>query len=301
MFDIQHVLTPAPPNFALFRRNSTPGEQAPAIYHYINHPLQYVYVAGVVVEVNEYNPKYYSFILDDSSGETIEVTYPRPAGSIQDPAHGAVLNAVPTSKATISSAGTKKLDSEEIEMHQILAHLDVGSIVKVKGHITIFRDYRQIRLDRIRKVTGTIEESSFWTAMGEFRDSVLSKPWVLTDADITRAKVKAQERRAEQDAEEVRAKERTKRRAEIEEKTRIKLERRYRKEEAKRAEEAVKAREAGSALMKVLKERRQARRNDEIVSAASKDDDDSSRTQANPEERNVSKHDRRKGNRTNDY
>lgn len=57
--------------------------------------------------------------------------------------------------------------------------LAVGSVVRVKGTITVFRE-RQIELKRIFRVKNTNEEAAFWTSLARWRREVLSQPWTLT-------------------------------------------------------------------------------------------------------------------------
>lgn len=59
----------------------------------------------------------------------------------------------------------------------------VGSILKVKGTITKFRE-RQIELKRAFRVKNTNEEVAFWASTAKHRRDVLSRPWVLTEAEM---------------------------------------------------------------------------------------------------------------------
>lgn len=59
----------------------------------------------------------------------------------------------------------------------------VGSVLKVKGTITSFRQ-RQIDLKRVFVVKDTNEEATFWAGVAEHRRKVLSRPWVLTEDDM---------------------------------------------------------------------------------------------------------------------
>ena len=61
-----------------------------------------------------------------------------------------------------------------------LTNIDVGSVVKVKGGIRIFREQKQIRLKVITILGDTNAEIKCWNDMMKFRRDVLSKPWVVT-------------------------------------------------------------------------------------------------------------------------
>ena len=244
-YEIHNVLKPAPSNFASLSYRLGPNDKAPAIFHYINHPVQYVAVVGVVVEVNEFNAKYYLFILDDSSGETLEIVYPRPPGAPTDVTR-------PVNQVTQQES---QLDPDEVELHRLLSGVDVGSVLNVKGHITTFRSYRQLRIERIRVLSDTNEEASFWSSMHAFHEAVLSKPWVLTEQDIANTKAQADHQLIEREAQTKRRRERTRLRAEIEERGRLKLERRWIKEEKRRAQEAEKVKAEAQEVMQRTKRR----------------------------------------------
>ncbi len=47
---------------------------AALLLFYLNHPIQFVQVVGVVVAFDEYFEKFWLFTIDDSSGATIDVT-----------------------------------------------------------------------------------------------------------------------------------------------------------------------------------------------------------------------------------
>lgn len=100
--------------------------------------------------------------------------------------------------------------------------IDIATVVKVKGIISTFRKIKQLDLKRIEILQGTNEEAKHWKAVAEFRNNVLSKPWVLTAKErdaIDQKKVDEERKLRDADYRE-RAKRRAKdgRRAEREEK-----------------------------------------------------------------------------------
>lgn len=50
----------------------------PLLLFYLNHPIQFVQVIGVVVALDEYFEKFWLFTVDDGSGATIDVTCQKP-------------------------------------------------------------------------------------------------------------------------------------------------------------------------------------------------------------------------------
>ncbi|EXJ93734.1 hypothetical protein A1O1_02127 [Capronia coronata CBS 617.96] len=53
-------------------------DDAPLLLFYLNHPIQFVQVIGVVVVVEEYFEKFWLFTVDDGSGATIDVRCRKP-------------------------------------------------------------------------------------------------------------------------------------------------------------------------------------------------------------------------------
>lgn len=168
------------------------------VYFKLNHPIQYVYLCGLVVQV-ELAPgagagKFALVTLDDGSGKVIEVKIPRRQSQLDDDAVYPSNTLINNVNVWINMAlASVYVDGEA---------LSVGSIVKVKGTISVFRD-RQIELKRIFRVKDTNEEAAFWTSLAKWRREVLSKPWVLTreqkakiDAEIAEVDKETKQRAA---------------------------------------------------------------------------------------------------------
>ena len=61
-----------------------------------------------------------------------------------------------------------------------LKGVDVGSVVKVKGYITIFRDTRQIAMKSVVVLGDTNAEVKAWKEGTKFRNEIMRVPWVVT-------------------------------------------------------------------------------------------------------------------------
>ena len=72
--------------------------------------------------------------------------------------------------------------------------LDIGSVVKIKGQITEFRDTKQIDVIKVEVLQGTELEVKCWEEVTAFRRDVLSKPWAVTAEEEARC-LKEHERR----------------------------------------------------------------------------------------------------------
>ena len=82
-------------------------------------------------------------VLDDSSGENIEVT----CGRVTEEGTDAKPEAQKATKGKTNVASGKTLLSNTVNMTGV----DVGSVVKVKGCIGSFRGMKQIQLERLCK------------------------------------------------------------------------------------------------------------------------------------------------------
>ena len=156
------------------------------LYFYLNHPVKWIRLIGVVVALDIY-PTRWIMVLDDSSGFTLEVTCGRPTPAARDmeftapSVHDLLYRQSATTKGL--TATSRKVDLEGI---------DIGTTVKVKGGIGTFRDQRQLLLERISIIYTTNEEVTAWADNSAFRKDVLENPWVLSVKEERQAKRKAE-------------------------------------------------------------------------------------------------------------
>ena len=120
--------------------NVFPGQK---IYFYLNHPIKWVRLVGIIVSFDNFKARWV-FILDDSSGATIEVMCPRDTAYIPN-------ELCATTSETAGRLGDpdvargKSVTGNKIDMGGI----ELGAVVKVKGGIGTFRGEKQILLERI--------------------------------------------------------------------------------------------------------------------------------------------------------
>ena len=163
------------------------------IYFHGNHPIRYVYLCGIVLQFDlapgAGATKYALLMLDDGSGRAIEVKIPRRQKSDQMDAEVFLSNTLVDNLNIDASLGLASLFIDNKPVH-------VGTVLKVKGTITVFRN-RQIELKRVFLVKDTNEEVQYWASLAQFRRDVLAKPWVLTNAQMTAIndEIEAQEKR----------------------------------------------------------------------------------------------------------
>lgn len=137
--------------------------------------MKWVRTVGVIVAIDEFfNKRCYT--IDDSSGACIEA-----------------LIDLPNTNNQSQHAGTRELGKyDAIAAMTQYDHLDVGDIIDVKGQLTLFRNEKQIRVEKINVVLSTSQEVSLWEKRAAFRRNVLDKPWTLRDKQLRQCRKEAE-------------------------------------------------------------------------------------------------------------
>lgn len=162
------------------------------IYFYLNYPVRFVRVVGVIVAIDDINLKYSALTLDDGSGRTVELKIVRTVPEEQDP------KKIP-SNTTIGNVNVvSQFGVFEITVDDHV--LNIGTVLKAKGTISEFRGAKQLELKRVQVVLSTDEEAQAWAETAAFKTTVLSLPWRVTTAQHSeiRSKIKADKKRAKE-------------------------------------------------------------------------------------------------------
>lgn len=157
------------------------------VFFHRNHPVQWVRIAGIVVAVDEYSSRRI-YTVDDSSGVCIECTVdvPKPDASLS--------TAIPARKTDSNSTNKPASKGGMTPIVTVPEEIDVGTIIDVKGGLALFRGHKQIRILRATVLRSTEQELAFWEKVKQLRETVLDKPWQLTDKEVRRCR-KDEERR----------------------------------------------------------------------------------------------------------
>lgn len=227
------------------RHDATSSSSPSLLLFYLNHPIQFVQVVGVVVVFEEYFEKFWLFTVDDSSGATIDVTCPKPAKEKDNP------NAAPASAPAKSNPPQQSATAEPTEeevLRKTVSTLQVGVVVQAKGTLSTFRSSRQITLLRLSVVTDTNHEMALIASRTAFLESTLSRPWTLSETHLKKLHREAQGEKEEENqrARRRKMKQAQKRQREIRHARLITKE--YELEEKDRAMAANEAKSAGKAL-----------------------------------------------------
>ena len=131
-----------------------------------------------------------AYTIDDSSGACIEAIIsvtarPKPAGS-----NATTGDESAASEPPVGLTGPAPTPYD---------HIDVGCVVDVKGALSMFRDEKQIKVEKMLAVKGTSDEIKLWEKRAKFRSEVLNKPWVLEDKTIRRCRREAERSAAEEE------------------------------------------------------------------------------------------------------
>lgn len=161
--EIHHVLR-FRPGFAA----STTNPKAELLF-YLNHPIQYAQVIGVVVAFDENFEKFWNFTIDDGSGEVIDCVCWKPDKEQVKAAGGQDGDTKP-----------EKIDVEQQRREEVILGIDIGTVVQVKGTVTSFRDVRQIQIERLNIIPTTNQELMLIAARTKFLEEILMKPWVVS-------------------------------------------------------------------------------------------------------------------------
>ncbi|KAF3037853.1 hypothetical protein E8E12_008770 [Didymella heteroderae] len=171
---------------------SEEGFQSQNIYFYLNHPIRYVRVVGVVVAIDDITSKYSALTLDDGSGATIELKIVRRVTD-QQSSETCSSNTTINNVNVISQFGIFEITVDNV-------NIDIGTVLKAKGTISEFRGVKQLELKRVQIVSSTDEEARAWLDGAAFKTEVLSNKWRITSAEhaIIKAKIKAEKKKAKE-------------------------------------------------------------------------------------------------------
>lgn len=176
---------------------------APQVLFFLNHPIQFVQVAGVVVNFEEHFQKFWLLTIDDSSGETVDVICKKPEED--DAAATKAADLVRQVFRDEQDDAEAALRVEARKLTEVMrSSVAVGTILQVKGTITLFHrnitrriisevsttaqqdtsddqtSLRQISAQRVIVLSTAAAELAFIAARDLFLENVLSQRWILS-------------------------------------------------------------------------------------------------------------------------
>jgi hypothetical protein len=194
------------------------------IYFHLNHPIRYVYLCGVITEIEYIKNIYTILTLDDGSGATIEVrithvtpTAVRPQvaaqaeqGEAEDNGDDFWLETARDRKAQSSASTTTVYKTHTADLTVRMAAffdnsiflggqcIDIGTTIKAKGTLNLRWDNFQLNLLRAFIVQDVDAEVEVWEGYAEFCEQVLVKPWLLSSQEVKRLEKADKERLAKE-------------------------------------------------------------------------------------------------------
>ncbi|KAL6712210.1 hypothetical protein ACN47E_000087 [Coniothyrium glycines] len=167
------------------------------LYFYLNYPIRFVCVVGVIVAIDDINTKYTTLTIDDGSGATLDLKIERIL-----PAQQNVDISSNTTISNLSIISRPGLFEVLVDNHV----LDIGTVIKAKGLVTEFRQVKQLDMKRVWLITTTDEEVREWAGIADYKEKVLSIPWHLTAKELRRCSNKMKSRKkAEREQDERKA------------------------------------------------------------------------------------------------
>ncbi|KAK4545977.1 hypothetical protein LTR36_002541 [Oleoguttula mirabilis] len=152
------------------------GFEGQKIYFHLNHPIQFVTVVGLLVEIEGIaDGKYTLLTLDDGSGECMVVKVRRRVLAKGDEAEYPSNTEVDNVDVHVNLAlPAVFLDNKPVGL---------GDVIKAKGTIDSFRGVRQLDLKRMFTVKDTNAEAQAWSQTAQWKRETLSQPWILTQSE----------------------------------------------------------------------------------------------------------------------
>ena len=206
--------------------------------------------------------------LDDSSGVNLDIIVLKSMPHDPVPAESARANRTSAPQAdyqrlyavtsSTTAEGTPNVPSQAgLQTHMSatdesiidISGLVPGTMVKVKGTLSRFRDTMQLNLERFALVRDTNAEMQFIDERLQFMVHVLSVPWVLSADEVERLRLDAEQGGLKVVEERRRLERRARRRAEREERDAKHIQQRYEREERRREKEAAICMEDGVRVM----------------------------------------------------
>jgi hypothetical protein len=127
------------------------------------------------------NGKFLLLVLDDGSGENIEVKIERlqEGSANRMPQFGLGSIAQYSSTTVVKNLFVPAISFlDSITIDKKLA--TIGTVILAGGTIVTFRDSRQIMLAQVSIINDTETEITYWSQVATWKRTKLAKPWVLT-------------------------------------------------------------------------------------------------------------------------
>lgn len=252
-WDVHHALRP---HHRQQSKSFTSGSAAGQTLFYLNHPIQYVQVVGVVVAIEDYHENLFLITLDDSSGATLDIVLRKPKRQQQPTRNN---HHVPTQTAALNHTNVPDSDSEQdssteetkqtLTLLTALAALTIGTTVLAKGTLSHFRQTRQLLLLRMAPLPSTTAELQHIASRTASLRHTLGKPWRVSDSRQRRLRATAESDRSGGGSRAARQRARRLEQAAWERRREKMVQERWEQEEKLRSEKAEEARRDGEQVM----------------------------------------------------
>lgn len=160
------------------------------VHFYLNHPIQYIQLVGIVVAIEDYET-FSLFTLDDSSGATVDVVLRKPKPpppvakvplTLPAPQQRQQQQQQQDHRTTPSDADLTEEAIQTAALLTLIPTLVIGTPLLAKGTPTTFRNTRQLHPLRLTVLPNTTSELRLVASRTAFYTITLSTPWVVEPA-----------------------------------------------------------------------------------------------------------------------
>ncbi|KAJ8064654.1 hypothetical protein OCU04_006977 [Sclerotinia nivalis] len=167
------------------------------IHHYLNHPIRYIKLIGLVVSTDDFARRRV-YTIDDSSGVCIECVALLPPPPPANPSSSTTSTSTSTSNLPTTQSLTP---SEPSITHPQIAWDSISEckIVRILGVMGTYMSMPQLQIVKMGVVGSTDVERKWWDECAGLKDpssGILGREWVVSQEEIERGKRRERRRKA---------------------------------------------------------------------------------------------------------
>ncbi|QSZ30743.1 hypothetical protein DSL72_000301 [Monilinia vaccinii-corymbosi] len=146
------------------------------IHHYLNHPIRYIKLIGLIVAIDDFSRRR-AYTIDDSSGACIECVALLPPPSKHSTSNPNSQAAPPPSKPTEPSIEHPQIPWENVEECKV---------VRILGVLSTYMTMPQIQIIKMGVVGNTEGERKWWDECRRLKREVLGREWRVSQEEVAR-------------------------------------------------------------------------------------------------------------------
>ncbi|CAD6439772.1 1337e072-ea7f-4fda-bc0e-df9aef1f9f96 [Sclerotinia trifoliorum] len=168
-----------------------------SIHHYLNHPIRYIKLIGLIVSIDDFARRRI-YTIDDSSGVCLECVALLPPPPPSNPSSSTTSTS--TSKTNLPTTQTPAPSEPSITQPQIpWDTISECKTVRILGVMGTYMSMPQLQIVKMGVVESTDVERKWWDECAGLKDpslGILGRDWVLNEEEIERWKRRERRRKA---------------------------------------------------------------------------------------------------------